>query len=149
MSYQLPEWSKEDDLGGVVPSQVRVALGDAYRQGMKDAALSEPEAEPFGYVIRGRFYFNREHAESHKRNLAPLADIVPVYTHTKADADRRDGCALDVRADLPMTLARSIGFLEGQIYALQNYVIVDDRPELKDVLKLLQVELESLRKEPK
>lgn len=40
VAYEYPEWSRMDDLGGVVPSEVRVALSDAWRAGYKHGAWS-------------------------------------------------------------------------------------------------------------
>lgn len=34
-AWSIPEWSKQDDLGGRVPSDVRVALGEAHRAGVR------------------------------------------------------------------------------------------------------------------
>jgi len=34
--YRLPEWSEQDDLAGLVPSEIRQALRQAYQQGRED-----------------------------------------------------------------------------------------------------------------
>jgi hypothetical protein len=45
-SAELPEWSKRDDLGGLVPSEIRQALRMAQAQG----AASQLSAEPSGFL---------------------------------------------------------------------------------------------------
>jgi hypothetical protein len=42
-AWELPDWSKRDDLGGKVPSEIRQALGDAYRAGQASATGKEKE----------------------------------------------------------------------------------------------------------
>lgn len=46
----LPEWSRMDNLGGVVPSEVRQALIAMYQQGYA-AALSQTAGVPDGYAV--------------------------------------------------------------------------------------------------
>ena len=46
----LPEWSRMDDLGGVVPSEVRQALIAMYQQGYA-AALSQTAGVPDGWKL--------------------------------------------------------------------------------------------------
>jgi hypothetical protein len=36
-TWEIPEWAKRDDLGGAVPSEVRIALHDAYVAGLRAA----------------------------------------------------------------------------------------------------------------
>jgi hypothetical protein len=44
MTYELPEWSKQDDLDKIVPSEVRKALQAAHAAGRKEA-LEDAEKE--------------------------------------------------------------------------------------------------------
>ena len=49
MTYQLPEWSKHDDLDGKAPSEIRLALRQAYQAGQADAREDITIAYMAGY----------------------------------------------------------------------------------------------------
>lgn len=44
-AWSIPEWSKQDDLGGRVPSDVRVALNEAHRAGVRAGAAGSQDAK--------------------------------------------------------------------------------------------------------
>lgn len=62
--WSIPEWSKQDDLGGRVPSDVRVALNEAYQAGARAgttecrefmAAFIEPQSKELAASIRANW----------------------------------------------------------------------------------------------
>lgn len=51
-AWSIPEWSKQDDLGGRVPSDVRVALNEAHRAGVRAGAAGSQDAKLHnGFVL--------------------------------------------------------------------------------------------------